>query len=58
MQEYMRRLQAQKNGSGGQGFEFLAESNRKQPELQDYGFSVLQGQFIDDFEEVSYCRKL
>eukprot|EP01041_Mallomonas_annulata_P000099 gene99-139_t len=48
--EYLRRLQAQKSGSGSQAFEFLGE-NKKKSDL-DFGFNSAQIQMVDETEEL------
>ena len=52
-QEYLRRLQAQKSGSGAQAFDFLSESKKPSGVGEvDTGFTSAQMQILDDTEEV------
>ena len=49
----MGRLQAQKNGSGAQAFDFLSEKKVSTAGEIDNGFTQAQLQILDDTEEVN-----
>ena len=51
LQEYLGRLQAQKNGSGAQAFDFLEKKTSTAGEI-DNGFTQAQMQILEDTEEV------
>jgi hypothetical protein len=51
-QEYLARLQAQKNGSGAQAFDFLSEKKTSTIGEIDNGFTQAQMQILEDTEEV------
>lgn len=52
IQTYMRKLDAQKNGTGGKEFEFLEKNSSVKAPEYDHGMTQEQILAIEDTEEV------